>query len=99
MPGRFVVEDFLREKIAQAIAPRTNFAVGVLKDETSCLIYEDGEWVVVYDERGKFRAEARVRHDINAAKYLILLLLLLQQPGGFTFPAIGWTGYASLPDE
>lgn len=90
------VENFLRERIARAIAPRTRFAVGTVEDETSCLIKDGEGWTVGYGERGKLWPEARFDSATSAANYLIFTIL--KEPGGFTFPAVDWTGYASLSD-
>lgn len=95
MPNQTAVENFLRNRIAAAVAPRTAFAVGSLEDETLCLVREGDKWVVGYFERGKLRPEAWFANDVSAGEYMIFLLL--RKAEGFQFPQVDWTGYAGLP--
>lgn len=78
--------------------PFTEFSVGSVEDDLYCLIKENDTWVVGTGERGRFYPRAWFRNEVEAARYMILLLL-----GGvnrtFMFPALDWTGYASLPSD
>lgn len=96
MKDKNAVEIFLRERVAAAVEPRTRFAIGSFEDECFCLVSEDQRWLVGFVERGKFSPEATFSNPISAAKYLILLIL--DRRGGFDFPGVDWSGYASLPD-
>ena len=90
------VEAFVRERVRSAVGSSDHFRVGTVEDDCYCLLSDEDGWIVDAGERGKLRPLGRFPWPIDAAKFLILNLL--NQPGSFAYPAVDWTGFASLPD-
>jgi hypothetical protein len=95
MPSKVSIYNFIKKKFDEIELDPDHYTLGdEYKEDSDALFDYEGYWYVGGNERGKHTEEARFKHPIDAAEYLIFIKYKSSHK---PLPQIDWTEYASLP--